>query len=209
MFEARTHADILKLVRENPLAWVISGAAGNSATTPLPLLPEVDATGRIVALLGHISRRNPHLKAMADTPAATILFTGPHGYVSPNIVSKPAWGPTWNYAVAHFETEIELLPAETDAALIKLVDTMEAGQPAPWTADKLGDRFAGLARRVIAFRAHVRTVDARFKLGQDEDEATMDDMLAHFAGTALARWMADFDGRDTGQNTEKTLETVE
>jgi transcriptional regulator len=152
-------------------------------------MAETDAAGAVVALVGHFARRNPQVAALQSDPRALILFQGPQGYISPRWVSKPAWGPTWNYAVARFEVRVEFVPEEIDAALRALAAHLEGHRADPWVPTEMGARYADLRRYIIGFRAHVQTAHATFKLGQDEDAATFAEITAALGETPLARWM--------------------
>ena len=196
-FEPRSDADLVRLIAEYPLAWVVSSNAEASRATPLPLIGETDTAGRVVALFGHFALANPHVELLRAQPAATVLFSGPNGYISPEAVSQPQWAPTWNYTVAQFDVEIEFVPQQNDLALTRLVRKMETGRRAPWSIAQLGTRYAQLAPRITAFRAHVRTTSARFKLGQDEAPATRTEIIAALGQTELARWMTDFNREDS------------
>jgi transcriptional regulator len=191
-FEPRSDADLVRLVEEYPLAWVVSRGNGGFAATPLPLLGETGQAGRIVSLFGHFALSNPHVAQLRTSPAATILFSGPHGYISPEPVTQPGWAPTWNYAVAQFDVDVEFLPQENDVALERLVRKMEAGRREPWQISRMGQRYAQMVQRIVAFRAHVRNARGRFKLGQDETEQTLGELFAWLQDPALARWMKDF-----------------
>ena len=177
------------LIGEYPLAWVVScGPAGQEAT-PLPLLAETDAEGRVVALFGHFARRNPQVALLERQPSAMILFQGPQAYVAPRLVSNPTWGPTWNYAVLRFHVEITFVPEETQAAVERLAQWLERDRAEPWTPANLGARRAELLPYIIAFRARVTATHARFKLGQDESAQTFDEIVAGLDDAALAAWM--------------------
>jgi transcriptional regulator len=191
-FEPRDASDLTRLIADYPLAWIVSTQIADVCATPLPLLAETDSAGEVVALLGHIARSNPHFALLRSEPRATILFMGPHGYISPEGISQPAWGPTWNYAIAQFDVEIEFVPDENRAALEALVAKMETGRHDPWTIARMGARYDELARRIIAFRAHVQRTRGRFKLGQDESAATFAEIVHELGDTELSRWMRDF-----------------
>lgn len=188
-FAPRSPADVVTLVDENPLAWVIST---DFQATPLPLIAETGEYGAIVSLFGHIPVAHPQTACLKSNPRALILFNGPDGYISPGLVSKPGWAPTWNYAVARFETEIEFVPDETDAALERLANHLEAGQ---WTVDQIGERYDSLVRHIVAFRAHVRVAHPTFKLGQDEEPQTFSDITLGLGDTPLSLWMREQAGK--------------
>ena len=195
MMPPGTPADLLRLIAYHPLAWIVSHTDGGFDATPLPLLAETGMDGELVSLLGHYARRNPQVGQLRAAPRALILFSGPHGYVSPELVSQPQWAPTWNYAVAAIAVDVEFVAEETAGAVGELVDTMEASRRAPWSMDQVGDRLEPMMAQIIAFRAHVRHVDARFKLGQDERPDVFNDILRGLAiqgDAALAQWMRDF-----------------
>jgi len=187
-FDPREPQDVRDLVRAAPLAWVVP-REGDAPATPLPLLAECDDQGAVIALFGHMARRNPLFPALQAQPAALVLFQGPQAYVPPRLVSKPDWGPTWNYAVARFETRVEFVPDETDASLRQLAAHLEQGRAQPWTVERMGPRYEQLREHVIAFRAHVQRTHATFKLGQDETRATFDEIIAGHEDAALREWM--------------------
>ena len=188
-FDAVTAADLTDLIAAYPLAWVVSQGGDEPAATPLPLMARVDAAGRIDRLIGHFARSNPQVELLRTSPRALILFQGPHGYMSPSWVSDRTWAPTWNYAVIRIEADVHFVPGLTDLALEDLVDQMEAQRPHAWSIAELGDRYATLRTRIIAFEAHVRRLEHRFKLGQDERPAVLRELLAHCEDPALVHWM--------------------
>lgn len=192
-FAPRSEADLLQLIEEYPLAWVVSSGGPGFGASALPLLAETDPHGRIVSLLGHFALSNPHVAMLREDPQATILFMGPQGYVSPAVVSQPGWAPTWNYASVQFNVEIELLPQENAQALEKLVHWMERDRREPWTISRMGSRYDVMVTKIVAFRGHVRSTRGRFKLGQDESPQTRREMLGRLVNADLVRWMARFD----------------
>jgi transcriptional regulator len=191
-FEPRSAADLLRLVEEYPLAWVVSHGGAGFGATPLPLLPQTDAGGRITTLIGHFALSNPQVAQLRAAPRAWVLFNGPHGYISPELVSQPGWAPTWNYATAQFDVEIEFRPDENALALERLVTRMERDRRDPWTIARMGERYTSMVGRIIAFRAHVRGSSGRFKLGQDETPGSLSEILTGLDDVPLVRWMREF-----------------
>lgn len=186
-FAPHSPADIVRLIAEYPLAWVISR---DFKSTPLPLMAETDAEGNIVSLVGHFARRNPQVTALMADPHALILFQGPQGYISPRIVSKPAWGPTWNYAVARFEVSIDFVPEEIDEAIRHMAAHLERDRDDPWVVEDMGPRYADMRRYIIGFRATVLHAHVTFKLGQDEDAQSFKEITMALGATPLGRWMS-------------------
>lgn len=178
-------SDVGDFVEAQILGLVITSGE-TPQVTPLPLLAVRDADGEVVELFGHFGRSNPQIQALQADPRALIVFMGPHAYVSPTWISKPKWGPTWNYALASFEVEARFVPEENGKALADLAQTLEQGR---WTVDQLEERYDELAPHILAFRARVIRQTAKFKLGQDETATTFEEILAHLGPSPLADLM--------------------
>jgi transcriptional regulator len=197
-FAPRSDADILRLVLAHPLAWVVSGEADRFRATLLPIRPEHDSGGRITALVGHFARSNDHFELLRRSSRATILVLGTQGYISPSWMQDKTQAPTWNYASAQFLADFGFFeePPRIEAHLRDLVDTMEAGRRDAWSVDLMGARYHSLAQRVIGFRAEVREIRTRFKLGQDERDDVFADITIGLARTGqhddLLQWMTAF-----------------
>ena len=178
-----------RLIDEYPLAWVISRAFSAS---PLPLLAERNDNGKVVSLLGYCSRRNPLVKDFASDPAGLILFNGPDGFVSNDLVSERNWGATWNYASARFEVEVELVEEETEPAINRLLEHMQGLGEDRWTTAELAERYHGMLRAIVAFRAHIRRFVPAFKLGQGEQADAFEEIVNGHPNRDLAQSMRAF-----------------
>lgn len=187
LFERFSPSDARLLIEEYPLAWVISPRSG--AASLLPLIGVFDGEDRLTALIGHFARHNPLEQAFAGDPGAMILFTGPQGYISSDMALRRNWAPTWNYAQLRVEAEVTLQPERTEEALQVLLGKMERDAASPWQIPALGDRYPGMLRQIVGFKADVAKVGGRFKLGQDEDLETLRSIIAKTPDRALARWM--------------------
>ena len=175
--------DVRQLIAEYPLAWMVSGAFHAS---PLPLIAETDDGGTVVALFGHCALRNVLVADFRADPRGLILFNGPSGYVPTKLLSKPDWAPTWNYAVLRFIVEVVFVGDETRDAIEQLVAKMEDGD---WSTASLGPRYDAMLDQIIAFRAHVRSAEHSFKLGQDESAQGFAEILGGHSDRTLTNWM--------------------
>lgn len=192
LFERFADADVRALIEAYPLAWVCGGTSAAMESSLLPLIGVFDDAGRLVELIGHLMRSNPLHAALRDDPRATILFAGPQAYVSPEHARRRDWAPTWNYAQVKVGADIVFGSDLTEYALKVLIDAMEAGRPAPWGVEELGPRYDAMLDRIIGFRARVTRVSGKFKLGQDEDDATLGAILDALPDGDMAAWMRRF-----------------
>lgn len=183
-------SDVLDLIREFPLAWVAprNDQAAQVATL-LPMLADTGADGSVVSLLGHMARRNPLHAALEAQSRAVLLFTGPQGYVSPGLVSNRTWAPTWNYAQVRVEATISFRPKLGHEALDRLTRTMDVSEQTGWSPRDVGPRYEAMERAIIAFEARVSSISAKFKLGQDESDQALDEILSGHPDPNLTRWM--------------------
>ncbi|MBS0361247.1 MAG: FMN-binding negative transcriptional regulator [Proteobacteria bacterium] len=179
------------LLAAYPLAWVVSAAPQMHASL-IPVQIVQDATTGAQVIRGHFARRNPQVEALRQAPRATILALGPHGYISPSWLSDRTQAPSWNYAAARFDVEIEFVdrPEFTRALLEAQVEANERGRANAWSIPEMGARFDRLAAGVIGFQARVLGVTAHDKLGQADRDDVLAECLTALAGDPLADWMA-------------------
>lgn len=187
-----TDQQIDALVREYPLAQVVSASPGGLLATPLPLL--LDRGNGCPYLLGHFARSNPHVDAVRLQPDALVVFMGPESYISPSWFTDRTQAPTWNFATVHFTVCIELQDTIEKASFSvnQLTAALENERPRSWHASELGDRYSKLIPHVVPFRAKVLDVKAKFKLGQNERIDVLREMirsLSEMGRTNLAAMM--------------------
>jgi transcriptional regulator len=73
-----------------------------------------------------------------------------------------------------------------------VIAAMEAGRADPWRADELGERYEPMLARIVGFRATVTSLSGKFKLGQDENDATLGSILRSLPDAGTAAWMRRF-----------------
>jgi transcriptional regulator len=184
---------LLALLREFPLATLVSAGSGEPSFTHLPL--EVDETAADLRLLGHVARANPHWKQWSEGATVTAIFRGPDAYVSPRWYSTREAVPTWNYIVVHAVGRIAIThDSDAKERILKaLIDRHDPGYRAQW--DELGDEFREKMRRgIVGLTVEVERLEGKFKLSQNRPAQDQQKVLAETAtkdngGRSLAAWM--------------------
>jgi|AACY02.2.fsa_nt_gi Transcriptional regulator len=154
-------------VDAQPFALIASAGAEGSApvVTHAPVLREQDV------LVCHLARPNPHCARLAAGAATTVVFSGPHGYVSPRWYAAPHAVPTWNYTAVH----CTVAPCEIEDAgeLRAGMEAMVARfEPAPGIEDVVTPATVdGMLRGIRGFRMTIRRCEGVFKLSQNRSGA--------------------------------------
>jgi transcriptional regulator len=167
--------------------------AGAGATaTHLPLI--VKDEGEHGILEGHFARANPHWQALAGRETL-VVFTGPHGYVSPTLYTEHLSVPTWNYVAVHAYGTLSLVEddAGKEALLADLIATHDSSYLNHWRGLPEGFRRTMLAG-IMGFRIRIARVEGKFKLSQNRAlEERRNVHAAQSVGSPdeqdLARWM--------------------
>ena len=192
-FAVDDRATLLALMRERPLATLVSVTEGEAGFTHLPL--EVEESDGHVRLLGHVARANPHWSQWAGDAQVTAIFHGPDGYVSPRWYAAREAVQTWNYVVVHAQGRLSLThDSDAKERILKaLIDRHDAEYRRQW--DELPESYReGMKRAVVGLTIDVERLGGKFKLSQNrppQDRAAV--RAAHSAAAppaSLADWMA-------------------
>jgi transcriptional regulator len=184
-------APLVQLIRAAPLATLVSTGPDGPLATHLPVVLESDARGAKPAelvgstVLGHLNRRNPHFAALSANPSALLIFTGPHGYVSPAVHGSVPAAPTWNFTAVHLRGRA--VPVQSDEDTLWVVRStarlLEERLGRGWDAGPSLGYFDRLLPGVGAFRLVVAEAAGMFKLSQDQPESVRD-LVAEAFGTS-------------------------
>ena len=179
--ERRDH--IVAIMRQYPLATVISGTAGSATTTLLPLIVEEDRkrTGSSTLFLeGHLDRNNEHAGRLERGEPVSFVFKGPDAYASPDLYPS-AQLPGWLYVTAKGDGLVDAHLEERDLRRLLVKSTRQFGdatQEFELREDHPGiDRFI---HGILGFRIRVMRLSAIAKLAQDkgpEDSALATEFL--------------------------------
>lgn len=165
---------IKKLIDQNAFATVLSFPQDQPVF--INHLPVIFSTisGEEHIIIGHMAKMNPQWKHFKENPQATIIFQGPHTYVTPTWYKSGRDVPTWNYAVAHVHGKMELVESFEGqiATLNQISDHFEKFQAQPWKfelpADLKNEKM--LIAAIISFKFHVEKIEAKFKMSQNRPE---------------------------------------
>jgi transcriptional regulator len=120
-------------------------------------------------LYAHCAKANPHWKDL-EGQNVLVIFTGPHGYISPSwYTTKPAV-PTWNYTAVHAYGVVTLLEPE---ATLKAVDqVVEKYEPQLLVKrDIVTDQIKHkMLAGIVGFKITLTKLEGQLKLGQNKSK---------------------------------------
>jgi transcriptional regulator len=183
-FEVADRAWALELVKRYPFGLLITCDAEYPRASHLPLVCE-ERDGELWAI-GHVARANPQAHAIAARANATLVFEGPHAYVSASWYEEPyATVPTWNYAAVHLLGRLQHCDALR--AVKALSRAVEGDGPGAWDPDGLDPAYrASQLRGIVAFELRATAVFAKAKLSQNRTAADRERVIAKLSASSDA-----------------------
>lgn len=197
-FQVEERAHALALMREHPLATLISTGNGELVVSHVPLIAR-EPDGAIV-LLGHVAKANPHWSSWTAGARATAVFHGPDSYVSPSWYVNREAVPTWNYMVVHAAGPIATThdSAAKERILKALIDAHDPPYREHWDVALSEDYRERMKSAIVGFEIAVDALHVKFKLSQNrptEDKANVLAAMERGEGErgavrlVLGRWM--------------------
>lgn len=121
----------------------------------------------------HVAAANPIWRLALATGHATVILSGPHGYVSARWYETPTEQvPTWNYAVVRAECTPERLAGpELVTMLDDLVSVHEGAGPEAWSTRLLSPALRdALLLEIVGLALHITKLEGKLKLSQNRSE---------------------------------------
>lgn len=147
---------------------VLISAADELSATHLPFILHANE-GEQGVLYAHCAKANPHWKDL-EGQNVLVIFTGPHGYISPSwYTTKPAV-PTWNYTAVHAYGVATLLdPQQTLTAVDQVVEKYEPQLLVE--RDIVTDQIKHkLLSGIVGFKIELTKLEGQLKLGQNRSK---------------------------------------
>ena len=128
-FNPEEQLQIFTLIKNFPFVTLISkDEAGQLSISHVPVVTDFE-NGKLMAIKGHFAQRNPQVGHLASNPHVTVIFGGPHAYITPVWYKSGRDVPTWNYCVVHVHGQLQLNNSFEDiyANLKELTKVFESG----------------------------------------------------------------------------------
>lgn len=136
----------------------------------------------------HIAAANPIKDFLTLESTVLMIFTGPHGYVSPRWYTQPNV-PTWNYTAIHVYgrvlkvldhrsvlRDLERLVLQYESG--KFVEKMFVGTDMPMMTKQIP--------AIIGYEIEVSDIQAKFKLSQNRDQISRDNVTKELRSSTFS-----------------------
>ena len=195
-FHESDPATLRRRILDHPFALIAAIGDGRPLAVHAPVLP--CGGGAPPALRFHLSVANPVTKALLAGSPALAVFTGPHGYVSPDWYGLDHdQVPTWNYVSVEAEGPVTRLDAAATRQLVDDLSDIFEAQLAPkpvWKSTKMTPaKLDAMLRGIVGFELAPTRFEGITKLNQNKPAAArggvIENLEATEGGTALAAEM--------------------
>lgn len=190
-FQARDQLAVEGLIDSHPFATLFAMRDGRPQVWHLPLLRDAVA-GKLV---GHLPRA-----AAALAGEVTVVFHGPHAYVSPTWYATPGLVPTWNYATAHVQGVARIID-DANAKTAILADISRRFEHDNWSLAQVND-LPRLLPMIVGIEIDIVAIEAKFKLSQNRSAADIDAVASALADSVEGAATADYMVRHAGARIE-------
>jgi len=179
-FKQDNHQTIIRMMKDNAFATLISIVDAQPFASHIPLLIDDQNPGDgepQLKIRGHFAHANAQWRHFEANPDVTIIFQGPHCYISPNWYERSGLPPTWNYTAVHVQGRARIMddPTELQQVIETLAETYEKELPTPWQPDYP----AGMLSAIVGFEIEVSNIEAKFKLSQNREQPDIRSAIAH------------------------------
>ncbi len=188
-FEFDNDADKIAFMKQYSFATIISTNDGFPVATQLPFVID-DSTGKLL-ISSHFALVNEQA-ANVEANTSLVIFTGPHGYISPRHYDKWESVPTWDYIAVHAYGKARIVHDETGKMRIleQMISYYEQDYLKQW--NELPEKYKkGMIRGIVAFELEVTNLQGQKKLSQNKSSEERKRIIAHL--------------KDSNDHTENSL----
>jgi transcriptional regulator len=192
-FKEQNQEKILQFVRSHPFAFLAGCDTENKpVATQIPVF--IDERDGKIFLSGHIMKNTDHHKAFLNNSSVLAVFTGAHTYISASWYENKQQASTWNYMSVHAKGELKFQDNESLLGILKrTTDYYENNPHSGSNFDDLPREYVDrLSNAIVAFEIEVHSIDHVFKLSQNKDEKSYDNIVEKLA-------QGDADAREIGK----------
>ncbi len=179
-FKASSEKEVTDFMHAHPFI-ILCGVDKNNkpVATHIPVL--IEERDDKIFLLAHAMRKQDHTNAFSNNQQVLAIFYGPHTYVSASWYQDKKGASTWNYQAVHASGILKFLSEEKLLeVLTKLTEKFENNAHSPSLVQRMDKEYVDkMMQAIIAFEIEIASVQHVFKLSQNRDEKSYENIIHH------------------------------
>lgn len=123
-------------------------------------------------------KKTDHYEALQSNTAVLLIFNGPHSYISASWYPDPKVASTWNYLAVQAKGTVQLLNNDALRDILQRTTRLFEHQESPALMEHMSEAYIEANLKAIAaFEVTVEHLDATFKLSQNKDKQTRENII--------------------------------
>ena len=164
---SRLTSEEKSIIENHAFAQILSSQINGSGFAELAYCPLQLIDNK--TLLGHVANNNSLLKVITESSLVKVIFTGPHGYISPRWHNEQVV-PTWNYATVSLTCRLTIV--EENTAKLKAMKTISHYFDPQWNFEEFSNTSNSkmvqqMLSAITVFTLEIIDIDSKFKLSQN------------------------------------------
>ncbi len=175
-YTEQDRAKVLDFIKENTFAFITGMGDKCPVATQIPLTIKIEEDK--IFLEGHMMRKTDHHVAFEKNTNVLVLFTGAHCFVNAGWYTDPHMGSTWNYMTVHAKGKITFTDEAGTRQVVKTLSDNYAGTTSQSAFDNLPKEYIDqMVKAIVGFSIEVETLDHVFKLSQNRDKPSQQNII--------------------------------
>ena len=176
-FKPISYEDSLDVIRNHSFGLLLSYINDEIYVTPLPFLLEKE--GNEMVLYAHLARINEHSKYLEGS-RVTVIFQGPHHYISPRWYMDPRSVPTWNYVIVKVNGISETVDHTVLLSIIKKLSDLHDPE---WSSLKKENEsyYQKMTSEIVGIKIKIDKIEGKFKLSQNHPRDDIESVITHLS----------------------------
>lgn len=189
-FRNNDEEELLDFMRKNSFGMIISNGPTVPMVTHIPFT--IDKHDKQIVLTSHYAAANPHSQLLKTGDMVTVVFSGPHGYISPSLYDSRESVPTWNYIAVHAVGEYAVSPEEDKNAMLRTM-IKEYDPDYMKQYDELSPKYLqGMMKGFVGFTIRVTELQGKYKLSQNKNPNERARIAEHLEGEKTMHDLAQY-----------------
>ncbi len=174
---------IVPFMRQYPFAILCAVDANHTpVATQIPVL--IEERNEKLFITGHIMKKTDHHEACKTNSSVLVIFNGPHSYISAGWYPVPQVASTWNYMTVHAKGMLLFSGDDALRDILQRTTSLFEKKDSPALMEKMPeDYIQSNMKAIAAFEIAVTDLQATFKLSQNKDRGTRENIIKELENT--------------------------